>query len=194
MSTAEMPTRKLSTQERRLAKGICIRCGSKPSVAGITMCEKCRDRKRKESSDRYDKAVELGRCTICFKNPSAPKRRVCKTCYNTRNRGYDKFPEPIRPSDGSEVKETSTVGMSVQQMSATQNQVDLELDRRSRHTNKLVLDDDAHARYLGVQFMQMLRTSRFIMQSAAYLSGELTVEAIEAQRLADAEEAERNDD
>ncbi|GEM_PF-2891901 len=75
------------------ATGICSHCGSRPSIEGQTLCERCRtkaalqrqepeakERDRQRSRTRFKAAKETGICIQCHAKPAVGGKKMCAPC------------------------------------------------------------------------------------------------------------------
>lgn len=79
--------------------GICVHCGQRDAVPGITLCEICREKNRSQSErwrqkhpnyhkERYDKLKALSSCPECGK-PNDTDYVLCVSCRQKRQLSYE---------------------------------------------------------------------------------------------------------
>lgn len=59
--------------------GLCRRCGKKP-MSGMTRCRRCHDLHLEYGRKFKHKAIRLGLCLYCCKNPRQKHRSMCSHC------------------------------------------------------------------------------------------------------------------
>ena len=90
--------RKRIIRAERLAKGLCPKCGKRPSVDG-GLCKNCRGylaryREKKRKEQGIFPRAELRGCELCYicggKRPAMPGKSVCEVCYAQRMKAMEK--------------------------------------------------------------------------------------------------------
>lgn len=80
--------------EKKKSLHLCIICG-KPAIDGITMCEKCRDKKRKANKENYNYYIENRICPMCKMNSLYGDERACPECLAKAAGRHKKYMEKI---------------------------------------------------------------------------------------------------
>jgi len=66
--------------DARRAAGLCVSCGSEPTVAGRAKCERCLQEARDAAAARRARAGKLGLCDACMKRKSRKGLTRCAVC------------------------------------------------------------------------------------------------------------------
>jgi hypothetical protein len=61
-------------------RGICVYCKTAPAEDGKTTCRICREKQRKQTSEKRAALKKLGFCTECGQNRIFESERICPEC------------------------------------------------------------------------------------------------------------------
>lgn len=71
---------KKKTRERRIAAGICTRCGKAPASPGYTKCDACRQKAAAYAAAQRKSLAAAGRCTRCGQRLQVNGFLRCESC------------------------------------------------------------------------------------------------------------------
>lgn len=87
----DLEKRRLRRRERsrelrneRFTIGLCIKCGLKPFVVGMQVCQTCRDKHYNSANQKQRRlnAKANGMCTSCYHKPAVRGRTKCGSCFD----------------------------------------------------------------------------------------------------------------
>ena len=73
-------------EQRRLAKGLCQRCGKQEHEKEKKHCSFCLEYQAARMSTMWKRREDAGLCTKCGKNPPQKKRKWCVGCRSSKQR------------------------------------------------------------------------------------------------------------